>query len=232
MLLVYKIREEYGHSENETNRSEKHQEVLRVLQKQDASLKETSFETVGPVIGSETTVNAFKAVSVAILLIVLYIAWSFRGVPKPASSWRFGVCTVAALLHDVIVLVGIFAILGHFYGVEIDSLFITAVLTVIGFSVHDTIVVFDRIRENLRKMGNTSFGTVVNESIVQTLNRSLNTSLTTLLVLFTLFLFGGESIKWFVVALLIGILSGTYSSIFNAAPLLVVWENWSRKRKV
>lgn len=209
-----------------------HQLILAALKKQDASLKEVSFETVGPVIGSETTINAFKAVGVAILLIVLYIAWSFRGVPKPASSWRFGVCTIVALLHDVIVVVGVFAILGHFYGVEIDSLFITAVLTVIGFSVHDTIVVFDRIRENLRKMGDVSFAIVVNESIVQTLNRSLNTSLTTLLVLFTLFLFGGESTKWFVVALLIGILSGTYSSIFNAAPLLVVWENWSRKRRI
>lgn len=210
----------------------KHQQVLTVLKKEHPSLKETSFETVGPTIGAETTWNAFKAVGVAILLIVLYIAWSFRNVPKPASSWRFGICTIAALLHDVIVVVGIFAILGHFLGVEIDSLFITAVLTVIGFSVHDTIVVFDRIRENLRKMGNVPFATVVNESIVQTMNRSLNTSLTTILVLFALFLFGGESIKWFVVALLIGIVSGTYSSIFNAAPLLVVWEEWSRKRKV
>lgn len=207
-----------------------YQNIQKLLSARYPTGREISFETVGPIIGTETTVNALKAVGVAILLIVLYIAWSFRGVPKPASSWRFGVCTIAALLHDVIVLVGIFAILGHFYGVEIDSLFITAILTVIGFSVHDTIVVFDRIRENLRKMGNVSFGTVVNESIVQTLNRSLNTSLTTLLVLFTLFLFGGESIKWFVVALLIGILSGTYSSIFNAAPLLVVWEEWSRGR--
>lgn len=209
-----------------------YENIQKLLSARYPTGREVSFETVGPVIGSETTVNAFKAVGVAILLIVLYIAWSFRGVPKPASSWRFGVCTVAALLHDVIVVVGIFAILGHFYGVEIDSLFITAVLTVIGFSVHDTIVVFDRIRENLRKMGNVSFGTVVNESIVQTLNRSLNTSLTTLLVLFTLFLFGGESIRWFVVALLVGILSGTYSSIFNAAPLLVVWENWTRRLKI
>ncbi len=207
-----------------------HANITKQIQVDFPSSKEKSFETVGPIIGAETTWNAFKAVLVAIVLIVLYMAWSFRNVPKPASSWRFGVCTIAALLHDVIVVIGIFAILGHFLGVEIDSLFITAVLTVIGFSVHDTIVVFDRIRENLRKMGNVSFTTVVNESIVQTLNRSLNTSLTTLLVLFTLFLFGGESIKWFVVALLIGILSGTYSSIFNAAPLLVVWEEWSRGR--
>lgn len=209
-----------------------YQNMKKILEARFPTGREISFETVGPTIGTETTWNAFKAVGVAILLIVLYMAWSFRNVPKPASSWRFGVCTIAALLHDVIVVVGLFAILGHFYGVEIDSLFITAVLTVIGFSVHDTIVVFDRIRENLRRMGNVPFSMVVNESIVQTLNRSLNTSLTTMLVLFTLFLFGGESIRWFVVALLLGILSGTYSSIFNAAPLLVVWEEWSRKRKV
>ena len=128
-------------------------------------------------------------------------------------------------------MVGVFAILGHFFHVEIDSLFLTAVLTIIGFSVHDTIVVFDRIRENLRKMGGSNFAKVVNESILQTLGRSLNTSLTVILILFALLLFGGESIRWFVVALLVGIVSGTYSSIFNAAPLLVVWHEWSQKRK-
>lgn len=209
---------------------QQHQNMVKLITAKYPTAREVSYETVGPVIGGETTTNAFKSVIIASVLIVIYIAFSFRNVPKPASSWRFGICTVTALLHDVLVVVGIFAILGHFYGVEIDSLFITAVLTVIGFSVHDTIVVFDRIRENLRKMGNTPFAVVVNESIVQTINRSLNTSLTTLLVLFALFLFGGDSIKWFVVALLIGILSGTYSSIFNAAPLLVAWEEFTRNR--
>ena len=126
--------------------------------------------------------------------------------------------------------VGIFSILGHFFHVEIDSLFITAVLTVIGFSVHDTIVVFDRIRENLRRNPTMQFATVVNESILQTLGRSLNTSLTVILVLFTLLLFGGETIRWFVVALLVGIISGTYSSIFNASPLLVVWHELRAKK--
>lgn len=210
---------------------QQHQNMVKLITSKYPSAREISYETVGPIVGGETTVNAFKSVLIASILIVIYVAFSFRNVPKPASSWRFGICTVTALIHDVIVVVGIFAILGHFYGVEIDSLFITAVLTVIGFSVHDTIVVFDRIRENLRKMGNVPFGEVVNESIVQTMNRSLNTSLTTLLVLFALFLFGGESIKWFVVALLIGILSGTYSSIFNAAPLLVAWEEWTRNKR-
>src|SRR6185369_15960728 len=175
--------------------------------------------------------NAFKAILVASLLIVLYIAWSFRSVPKPVSSWRFGVCAIIALLHDVLVLLGIFAILGHFWHVELDNLFVTAVLTVIGFSVHDTIVVFDRIRENLRRTSGSPFAQVVNDSILQTLVRSLNTSLTAILVLFTLLLFGGITIKWFVVALLIGIVSGTYSSIFNAAPLLVLWDELDAKRR-
>ena len=134
------------------------------------------------------------------------------------------------MLHDVLLLLGVFSILGHFFGVEIDSLFVTAVLTVIGFSVHDTIVVFDRIRENLKRVGSENFAQVVNDSILQTLDRSLNTSLTVVLVLFALLLFGGDTIRWFVVALLIGIISGTYSSIFNAAPLLVIWQELSQKR--
>ncbi len=207
-----------------------HQKVKTTIESIFKEAKEVSFQTIGPVIGGETTVNALKSVIVASILIVLYIAWSFRKVPKPASSWRFGVCAIVALLHDVLVVVGVFSLLGHFAGVEIDSLFVTAILTVIGFSVHDTIVVFDRIRENLRRMPSSAFASVVNESILQTFTRSFNTSLTVLLVLFTLLLFGGESTKWFVIALLIGILSGTYSSIFNAAPLLVVWHEWSQRK--
>ena len=147
-----------------------------------------------------------------------------------SGGTRQKVSAIIALIHDVLVVLGIFAILGHFFGVEVDSLFVTALLTVIGFSVHDTIVVFDRIRENLRRSSG-SFSQIVNDSILQTLDRSLNTSLTVLLVLFALLLFGGESIRWFVVALLIGVASGTYSSIFNAAPILVVWQEWSEKRK-
>lgn len=202
---------------------------INVLSK-NFSFKESEFETVGPTIGNETTVNAIKAVLVASILIVLYITWSFRKVPKPASSFRFGICAIIALIHDVLVVVGIFAILGHFFKVEVDSLFVTAILTIIGFSVHDTIVVFDRIRENSRKLTGLSFSQAVNDSILQTIDRSLNTSLTVLLVLLTLLLFTGENIRWFIVALLIGITVGTYSSIFIASPLLVVWEEWSRKR--
>jgi preprotein translocase subunit SecF len=194
------------------------------------SFKQEQYQTVGPTVGSEITANAIKALIIASILIVIFITWSFRKVPKPASSFRFGVSAIVALVHDVLVLLGLFSIFGHFLGVQIDSLFVTAMLTVIGFSVHDTIVVFDRIRENLKRVGGENFSEVVNDSILQTLDRSLNTSLTVILVLIALLLFGGESIHWFVVALLIGIISGTYSSIFNAAPLLVVWQEIIQKR--
>src|SRR3989344_4836105 len=181
-------------------------------------------ENVGPTIGKELEQKEILATILACLFIVLYISWAFRKVPKPTSSWRFGVVAIVALIHDVLVVVGLFAILGKFLHVEIDTLFVTALLTVIGFSVHDTIVVFDRIRENLPKYLSRKFEEVADISITQTLGRSLNTSLTVVFVLLALLLFGGESIRWFVVALLIGIISGTYSSIFNATALLAWWE--------
>lgn len=187
-------------------------------------LKELQYESVGPVVGRELTQKAILAVIVASLAIIAYIAWSFRQVPKPYASWKFGVSAVLALVHDALVVLGIFSILGHVYGVEVDALFVTAVLTVIGFSVHDTIVVFDRVRENLPKMPKESFEDVVDFSLAETLVRSLNTSLTVILTLVALLLFGGETTHWFVLALLVGIISGTYSSIFNAAPILVLWE--------
>ena len=204
--------------------------VISSLKEELGEFKQEQYETVGPTIGSEITLNAVKALGIASLLIVLYITWSFRKVPKPTSSFRFGISAIVALIHDVLLLLGVFSILGHFYSVEIDSLFVTAILTVIGFSVHDTIVVFDRIRENLRRHGGEDFPKVVNDSILQTLDRSLNTSITVVLVLLAMLLFGGEIIRWFVVALLIGIVSGTYSSIFNAAPLLVLWQEIVEKR--
>lgn len=201
------------------------------LQKTDDKLEVLRKETIGPTIGQELLRRALMAIAVASLLIVIYIAYSFRSVPKPASSWRFGVSAILALLHDVLVLFGVFAILGHFFAVEIDALFVTAVLTVIGFSVHDTIVVFDRIRENLTKTTYKTFEETVEHSIMQTIGRSINTSLTVILVLLALLLFGGSSIRWFVAALLIGIISGTYSSIFNAAPFLVTWQNFTDSRR-
>ena len=191
---------------------------------------EKRYESVGPTIGRELTRKALLAVITASLAIVAYIAWSFRHIPKAYSSWKFGVSAVIALLHDAFVVIGLFSLLGHFYNVEIDALFVTALLTVIGFSVHDTIVVFDRVRENLPKMPKQSFSDIVDFSLGETLVRSLNTSLTVVLTLTALLLFGGQSIRWFVVALLVGIVSGTYSSIFNAAPLLVLWESHAKKR--
>ena len=205
--------------------------IIGQIKSRVGEFKQSEYETVGPTIGTEITFNAIKALVIASLLIVIYITWTFRKVPKPASSLRFGISAIIALIHDVLVLLGIFSILGHFFKIEVDSLFVTAVLTVIGFSVHDTIVVFDRIRENLKRVGSESFEQVVNDSILQTLDRSFNTSLTVVLVLLSLLFFGGDSVKWFVVALLIGVVSGTYSSIFNAAPILVIWQDLINKRR-
>jgi len=212
---------------------DKNQNILlqQDLNNKLGKVEELRFETVGPVIGQESTRNAFKAVIAASIAIIIYIAASFRQIPKPYSPWKFGVAAVLALIHDVLVVIGIFSLLGHFFHVEIDSLFITALLTVMGFSVHDSIVVFDRIRENLRKMSGEPFDRIVNASLVQTLARSLSTSLTVIFTLFALLLFSGESNRWFIVALLVGITSGTYSSIFNASPLLVIWEERKKPAK-
>lgn len=167
----------------------------------------------------------------ASVVITLYIAWAFRKVPKPYSSWAFGLSVVVGLVHDVLFVLGAFAILGYFFDIEIDTSFVTALLTVIGFSVHDTIVVFDRIRENTQRHTNLSFHENVNLSVVETLGRSVSTSFTVLLVLAALFLIGGESIRWFVFALLIGTVIGTYSSIFTAAQVLTMWEEWRQRRR-
>ncbi len=177
--------------------------------------------TVSASVASETTRNAFLAVLAASAFILLYISFAFRKVTRP---WRYGACAIIALLHDVLVVLGVFSILGWTLDVQVDALFITALLTVVGFSVHDTIVVFDRIRENMTRRTTETFEQVVNASLVQTMARSLNTSLTVLFTLSALTLFGGTTIRIFSLALLIGILSGTYSSIFNASMLLVMWE--------
>ena len=185
-------------------------------------LTEDRFESVGPVIGRETATNAFLAVLGASVLILLYLSYAFRQVPNP---WRYGACAVFALLHDVVLVVGLWSILGKLFGLEVDALFVTAILTVVGFSVHDTIVVFDRVRENVSRFPGELFERVVNFSVNQTLDRSINTSLTVILTLTALLLLGGATIRGFVLVLLVGIVSGTYSSIFNASCLLVVWEN-------
>lgn len=194
-----------------------------------AYIEQLRFETVGPSIGEELKTKSMQAAIVVLIIIVAYIAWAFRHVSKPVASWKYGMAAIVALFHDVLITLGIFAILGRFLGVEIDTAFVAAILTVLGYSVNDTIVVFDRIRENLPR-SSQNFANTVNTSLNQTLVRSFNTSFTTLLVLLAIFFFGGESIKYFVLALVIGIASGTYSSIFLASPLLVQWEKWSRRK--
>lgn len=188
--------------------------------------QEIRFENVGPTVGADLTKKAIWAVGLASLAIILYVAWAFRGVRAPASSWRFGVLAIVTLFHDLIVMVGAYAVLGHFYGFEVDALFITALLTIMGYSVNDTIVTYDRIRENLKRHPHASFESVVNRSVVETLIRSLNASLTLFLVLIALVVLGGSSIRPFVSALLVGTIVGSYSSIFVAAQLLIVWQHW------
>ena len=180
--------------------------------------------TVGPVVSADLIAQAFQLIIVGAIGILLWITFRFRDV-------KFGVSALVALVHDVVVVVGTFAILGTLFGIEIDSLFVTAMLTVIGFSVHDTIVVFDRIRENKARHAGEPFAAIVNHSVLQTFGRSINTSFTVVLTLLALLLFGGASVRVFVLALLLGIISGTYSSIFNASPILVVWQEWEDRRK-
>lgn len=207
--------------------------VLTVLKTKYPDIKEASFTSIGSSVAADTIKQSLYAVVLASLAIILFIAFSFRSVPKPASSWRFGVTAIAALAHDILFVIGAFALLGHFFpNIEVDSLFITAILTILGFSVNDTIVVFDRIRENLRRSPTKSFAEIANSSLNQTLARSINTSTTVLLVLLALLLLGGSSVRNFVLALTLGVAIGTYSSIFNASPLLVSWQGRSEKQTI
>lgn len=212
---------------------DKHQAVLTKLnelaQSKDkkATIEELRFDSVGPSIGAELKVKSIYAIIFVLLAILFYITYVFRKVSKPVASWKYGISALIALVHDVIITLGIFAILGKFYGIEINASFIAAILTVLGYSVHDTIVVFDRLRENLPKSREDFEGTI-NVSLNQTLVRSINTSLTVLLVLMPIIIFGGSSIRVFVTVLAIGIFIGTYSSIFVASPILVIWEKWKK----
>ncbi|MEK7171222.1 MAG: protein translocase subunit SecF [Patescibacteria group bacterium] len=207
--------------------NEQHQAIIKKINEDFGSVTEKQYQLVGPSVSQDLTRKAILAVVLASVFIILYLAYSFRTVTFPVSSWRFGVVAVVALLHDLVITVGVFSILAHFFHFEVDASFITALLTVMGFSVHDTIVVFDRIRENLAKHKEESLGfeTIADMSLSQTLNRSMATSLTVIFTLTALTVMGGESIRGFVVTLLIGIVIGTYSSIFTATPLLVVWQN-------
>lgn len=194
---------------------------------------ENGFSSIGPVLGQESISKSWVSLVLVLAGIILFVAFSFRKVYKPVSSWVYGVIAVLALLHDVIIPAGVFAILGHFYGFEVDTLFVTALLVILGFSVHDTIVVFDRVRENLhlneQNKEHKDFETIVGESINQTLVRSINTSLTTMLAVLVLLFIGPESVREFSLVLLIGLAVGTYSSIFIGSPLLVTFNAWRSK---
>jgi preprotein translocase SecF subunit len=196
-------------------------EIVAELSGEYGAVDELRFETVGPAVGAEVTRAAAIAVAVAAFFILIFIVFAFRKVP---NAFRYGVCAIAAMLHDILVTVGLFSLAGLLLGWEADALFLTAILTVIGFSVQDTIVVFDRIRENIPKRRGEAYETIVNRSLLETIHRSLATQLNAIFVLVALLLFGGATMKQFVAVLLVGLLSGTYSSIFNAVPLLVVWE--------
>ncbi|MBI3626514.1 protein translocase subunit SecF [Candidatus Uhrbacteria bacterium] len=199
--------------------------------KQPDSIKELRFDSVGSVIGQELKTKAIYALLVVFIVIIIYIAASFRKVSWPVQSWKYGIVTILAGLHDVIAVVGLFAVLGRFFNIEVNATFIAALLTVLTYSVNDTIVILDRVRENLNKQ-ELSFADVVNLSLNETLARSINTTLTVLFTLAAVFFFGGESVHYFALAMLWGILLGAYSSIFVASPLLVVWYNFNRRKSV
>jgi preprotein translocase subunit SecF len=193
---------------------------------------EKTFDSIGPVLGAEALRKAYVSIALVILGIVLYITFVFRKVSEPVSSWKYGLIAIIALIHDILIPVGAFSVLGHIAGYEVDTLFVTALLVVLGFSVHDTIVVFDRVRENLKHSGGrSSFEHVVGTSISQTFTRSINTSLTTLIALIVLYFVGGASTEHFSLALIIGIAAGTYSSVFIGSPLLVTIEKLQGKKR-
>lgn len=208
-----------------------HQAILSAIAAAHPGAEETRFDSVGPTIGNELKRASTSALIVLLALIGIYIGWAFRKVSEPVASWKYGVVTVVAAFHDVIIPLGAFAVLGKFLGYQVDTAFVAAMLTILGYSINDTIVVFDRTRENLYRFRHSgfSFAEVVNRSVIETMGRSLNTTFTTLLPLFAIFLVGGETTRPFVLALIIGIISGAYSSIFVASPLLVLWDKWSRK---
>lgn len=201
------------------------QQVMAALQEKYGTVTQQRFDDIGPVVGAELKTKSIKAVIILLVVIIVYISLVFRTMSRVLSPWILGVAAVLALLHDVIIPVGVFSLLGHYGHIEITAVFVAAALTILGYSVSDTVVVFDRVRENIIRFGTKEkFSDLVHKSVLQTLTRSINTSMTTLLSLLAIFFFGGESIKYFALALIIGIISGTYSSIFVAAPIVMWWH--------
>lgn len=215
---------------SELNQGQEAQIKQTVDAKVGESGQEIRFENIGPTVGKDLQKKAIIAIILACFGIIFYLAYAFRTVPPPISSWKFGVCAVAALVHDTVVIIGLYSVMTHLFGFEVDAYFVTAVLTIIGFSVHDTIVVFDRIRENLIKSPTLTIEENIDHSIVQTMIRSLNTSITVLVVLATMLILGGDSIRHFVATLFVGIIFGTYSSIFIASPILFLWQRRTLRR--
>ncbi|MDI6777927.1 MAG: protein translocase subunit SecF [Patescibacteria group bacterium] len=214
----------YSNSDDEKNKA-----VLAKLKEKYPEIQNTRLDYIGPSISTELKKKAVWALGIAIVGIALYIAYAFRQVSRPVESWKYGVGAVVALVHDVLITVGVFSIFGHFWNIEVDTTFIAALLTILGFSVHDTIVVYDRTRENLmRSSAKQEFDETVNRSLNETMARSINTSLTVVITLLAIFIFGGPTIKNFTLALLIGITFGTYSSIFIASALMVDWWKWEK----
>lgn len=196
------------------------------------TLNQSRFDDIGPTVGDKLKKNSLKAVIILLIVIVIYLAIVFRSMSRVLSPWALGVAAIAALLHDLIIPIGVIAYLGAYRGVEISAVFVAAALTILGYSVSDTVVVFDRVRENVIRYGSKEkFADLVHKSIMQTLTRSINTSLTTMLALISIFIFGGNSVKYFALALIIGITSGTYSSIFIASPIVVWWHERSLANK-
>ncbi|MEO5927518.1 MAG: protein translocase subunit SecF [Patescibacteria group bacterium] len=213
----------------QTVNEETHQQVLQKLSATYGTTTELEFKSIGPSVGDELREKSIYALIVSFLAIMAYIAWAFRKVSAPVQSWKYGVVTIMQAFRDIMIPIGVFSFLGHFYGVEVGTPFIAAILTVLGYSITDCIVVMDRVRENLQRHSGT-FAEIVERSIHQTLLRSFNTSMATLLTLFSIFFFGGASLHEFTLALIIGIVVGTYSSIFISAPTLVTWNSWVQKR--
>jgi len=201
-----------------------HKEILDKLNTLDGGIVQKRFETIGPVIGRELKTKALYSIILSLFAIILYIAFAFRKVSRPVPSWKYGTVAIVALFHDILITCGIFSIFCHFYKIEVGLPFVAALLTILGYSVNNTIVIFDRLRENLSKYRWDDFGNLTDKSIKESITRCINTALTTLFVLFAIFLLGGASIKYFVLALIIGIIVGTYSSIFITAPLVVIWQ--------
>ncbi len=214
---------------------ERQEVVAKIAGPNPESMTVKQFNTIGPILGDELRGKAILSIILVILAIVFFITFAFRKVSEPVSSWKYGLVAVVALIHDVIVPTGFFAILGHFANFEVDTLFVTAILVILGFSVHDTIVVFDRTRENLKHNGDAgprrSFEEIVGRSVSQTFTRSINTSLTVVLSLIVLYFLGAESTHNFALVMLVGIIAGTYSSIFLGSPLLVTLEKWQSRKK-